>query len=70
MPVLLEMDSPVSSVPVQRRIRRCPDSVLHRASRPNSSASNEKKTDIDILQCVSWAKNLLGNTITNSFIYE
>lgn len=60
------MDSPVSTAPVQRRIRRCPENVLHRAFRLNSIPAGENKTDCendcDILQCISWAKNLLGET--------
>lgn len=60
------MDSPVSVAPVLRRIRRCPENVLHQAFRLNSIPAGENKTDgendCDILQCVSWAKNLLGET--------
>lgn len=57
------MESPVYYRTVERRIRRCPDELVNRANKFSTQTLPEKnlENDCDIQQCVSWAKNLLGN---------
>ncbi len=49
------MNSP-GTAPIQRRIRRCPDNLMTKLSVKKKSQGN----NCDILQCIDWAKNLIG----------
>lgn len=65
----LEMISPINAR-VQRKIRRCPESLLFKVSNTSSGISEKKlenESDCDILQCISWAKNL-GNYYFNDVV--
>lgn len=56
------MRSPV--LPVCRKIRRCPENLLSKISSPSKNSEKRKTDDengCDILQCINWAKNVIGN---------